>query len=189
MKFEVPDSASIAEALEIFRGTFEPGGFFSQEQVGKVVQLLENPKYSIKFFGHEVFPGRTTLERHDYLQAICNAEGSPDGEAFVIGATMGSTGDMNAFKAFLYLWMTNLFAPAMYHYPAPARGIFYRTVKEATKLSRAGILKDMSQFPIEKHTADRTGLIREELGLKALFEKAAEIYGEKISVPRPATGS
>lgn len=170
MRFSVPDDVSLAEALVLFKATYKEGEFLDQSQVSLVIRIIENPSYSIKIFGSELFPGRATLKHHDYLHALLGVKGQPEGEAFVIGATMGSTGKMNGLKAFLFLWSENIFAPAQYHYNADARKIFYQVVKESTRLHRKGILKDMSAFDVENHLSLSVGHIRKILGADILME-------------------
>lgn len=172
MKWVFPDNLTLAEALLQFKNSYGEGEFLEQSQVHIVVKVLENPEYSIKIFGHELFPGRTMLARHDCLQVLCNAPGDNDGEAFVIAITMGSTGKMSNVRSFLFLWLTNLFAPKAFHFPANARRIFYRTVDESMSLAKKGLLKDLSVFPTEGRLADSVGSLRKELGIDLLLKKA-----------------
>ena len=176
MRFLLSEDVSLSEAFMIFRATYEKGKFLAPDQVSIVIRVIENPSYSVRIFGREVFPGRTTLERHDYLHSLLGVRGTPDGEAFVLGATMGSTGKMNAIRAFLFLWLENIFAPRQFHYDANARRIFYLTVRESTRLAKEGVLKDISTFSIESHLSESVGSIRKTLGIDALIESLRSEY-------------
>jgi hypothetical protein len=170
-KWTFEDSLSLSEALDAFKKMYGPGEFLDQSQVHIAVKILENPEYSVAVLGHELFPGRTTLRRHDCLQILCNAPGDNGGEAFVIGATMGSTGKMSALKSFLFLWLTNLFAPKQFHFPVRARQIYYRAVKQSTALAKEKLLEDLSVFPVEDHLSDSLGALRKKLGIDLLLPR------------------
>ena len=171
MKFEVPDNKSLSEGFELFKGLYRENEFIEQSEVNVVVKILENPDYHFSIFGYELFPGRIYLKPHDYMHVLCNSPGTNNGEAFVIGATMGSTGKMNWFKSFLYLWLTNFFAPKMFHFNSEARKIFYRVSREAGALAKRGALKDLSKFEPELYLNNQVGSVRKTLGIDLLLQK------------------
>lgn len=84
-------------------------GINPPDEIPKIVRLLENPESKLSL------PGRITLYNHDCIHVLLNEQTTPNGEAFVIGFTMGNDEDTKPYHA----WIFHFFA--RYIYPEPFR--------------------------------------------------------------------
>ena len=152
---------TLKKAQEVFLGGRE---VLPQSSIPLIVQLLENPQYDIKIFGKNLFPGRTNLGHHDLLHILLNQGLKQTNEAFVLGFTMGSTGQMTWVETWLYLGLMNIFGSKLYRYNKAQRKVFMIAVSLGSFYAKKGIAR-LDRFPLDLMMKEKVSRIREKLGL------------------------
>jgi len=140
--------------------------------ISAIVKLFENPASPI------ALPGAVNLERHDCIHILLGRGLLPQDEAFVIGFTMGTSKYISGFAHGLFKKASRYLYPKPYkfskdHLIAFELGMQYGKVCKASEIY---------EFPFEKFTKDKLGILRKRLGIK--ISDLRQIYRtEKILLP------
>jgi len=96
---------------------------FPQDKIPIFVRLIENPDWDWLPF-YDFFPGGTTLATHDAIHMILGRGLLEHDEAFVIGFTMGASGEMSDWKSRLFSLVSGSLYPDGYRFGDSALEIF-----------------------------------------------------------------
>jgi hypothetical protein len=96
---------------------------FPQDKIPMFVRLIENPNWDWLPF-YDFFPGGTTLATHDAIHMILGRGLLEHDEAFVIGFTMGASGEMSDWKSRLFSLVSGSLYPDGYRFGDSALEIF-----------------------------------------------------------------
>lgn len=131
-----PDSWHIPlnqDALTIRQGLATMDSFkLSQSDVPVIIRLFEHPKFNI-------LPGSVTLQQHDIIHLLLGRGVLPKDEAFVLGFTMGTTGELTAIQKAVFLFVVRYLYPAGYRFSQEEVEIFERGLRLGTKLDCADL--------------------------------------------------
>ena len=145
----------------------------SQSDIPFIIRLLENPKYNL-------LPGAVTLKAHDIIHVLLSRGLLVKDEAFVIGFTMGSTGQLNILNRAIFKFVTRFLYPKGYNFYSDEFEIFERGVDCAREMECADLSKlDLTQFL--DYTIENA---RDELNIDIEILKRAYAY-EKIRFNAP----
>ncbi|NDE91422.1 MAG: hypothetical protein EB059_09885 [Alphaproteobacteria bacterium] len=89
-------------------------------KVPLIIWLLENPKSPLHL------PGAISLQKHDYVHCLLGANLKLDGEAFVIGFTMGCDTRMTGFHLWLFKMVSCHFYPRQYRFSGRKHWIIFK---------------------------------------------------------------
>lgn len=117
---------TLGEAL----GALSPFAF-PQDKIPMFVRLIENPEWDWLPF-YDFFPGGTTLATHDALHMLLGRGLLEHDEAFVIGFTMGASGEMREWKTRLFSLVSGTLYPEAYRFGDSALEIFTDAVRMAS---------------------------------------------------------
>jgi hypothetical protein len=104
---------------------------FPQDKIPMFVRLIENPEWDWLPF-YDFFPGGTTLATHDALHMLLGRGLLEHDEAFVIGFTMGASGEMSEWKTRLFALVSGTLYPEAYRFGESALEIFADAVRMAS---------------------------------------------------------
>ena|ERR1043166_2053875 len=102
-----------------------------------LVWLLENPRSPLSL------PGAISLAQHDYVHCLLGANLKLDGEAFVIGFTMGCDPRMRRYHVWMFQFFSCFLYPRQYrfkmsrHWPLFMKGY---------ALAKASRVRDLEKF-------------------------------------------
>lgn len=97
------------------------------EEIPLLVRLIENPRYKIP--GITLFHGSVDLRQHDCIHLLLGRGLLSKDEAFVIGFTMGSTGEVSTVEETLFSKIARHLYPRIYRFDADDEEIFRDAVK------------------------------------------------------------
>jgi hypothetical protein len=147
-----------------------------QEKIPLIVQLIENPKYSLP--GVTLFNGATDLKTHDYIHILLARGTLPKDEAFVLGFTMGSTSKVSTTEEKLYELCSKYLYPKVYQFSDEDIKVFKDGVRLGY-ISRCKALDTINYKELENFTLKE---VREQIQLeKPLLSAYFEI--EKANFP------
>lgn len=92
-----------------------------------MVQLVENPKFHLP--GMTLFHGAVGLQQHDDIHIILGRGLLPMDEAFTIGFTMGSTGQVSTVEEKLYALLAQYVYPGSYRFSVDDIAVFRHAVR------------------------------------------------------------
>ncbi len=141
---------TLAEVRETFNG--DPAS-----SIPFLVRLLENPKSPFSL------PGDISLGDHDAVHFLLNQDMSNDGEAFVIGFTMGNASKTRFYHLMIFEFASRFLYPDGYRLSREQIRIFRRGVEAGRQ---AGV-KDINRINFSKWDELRMKEIRDRLGVKA----------------------
>lgn len=96
-------------------------------EIPLLIRLLENPRYHIP--GITLFHGAVDLRQHDCIHLLLGRGLLPKDEAFVIGFTMGSTGEVSTVEEGLFARIARWLYPRVYRFDDDDVSIFHDAVK------------------------------------------------------------
>lgn len=105
-----------------------------------IVWLLENPKSPLRM------PGSISLTQHDYVHCLLGANMKLEGEAFVIGFTMGCDPRMNAMHLWIFKMVSCFFYPRQYRFSGRKHWILF---KRGYDLARETQIRDLEHFDFQ----------------------------------------
>ena len=112
----------------------------SQSDIPFIIRLFENPKYNL-------LPGSVTLKNHDIIHVLLSRGLLVKDEAFVIGFTMGSTGQLNILNRAVFKFVTRFLYPKGYNFYGNEFEIFERGVDCAREMNCSNLSKlDLTMF-------------------------------------------
>lgn len=140
-----------------------------------IVQLVENPRFRLP--GLELFHGAVNLADHDCIHILLGRGMLPKDEAFVIGFTMGSTGQVGCFEEKLYELIAKYLYPDVYRFKEDDLAIF-KDGLHLGFLCHGQSLSDVDYGPLMDKPLKQ---IRQNLGinealLKAYYQQEASRY-------------
>lgn len=142
---------------------------FPQNKIPMFVRLIENPEWDWLPF-YDFFPGGTTLATHDAIHMILGRGLLEHDEAFVIGYTMGASGEMSEWKTRLFALVSGELYPDAYRFGESALEIFADAVRLASE-SKCSVLHTQ---PYDTLLDQPISHIRASLGIPEL--QLAEYY-------------
>jgi len=131
-----------------------------QEEIPLMVQLVENPKYSIP--GFQIFHGAVDLEQHDYIHIMLGRGLLPIDEAFTIGFTMGTTNKVGTTEEALYALVSKYLYPKVYQFNDTEISVF----KNAVRLAYISDCKPLNEFDFRANAHRSLREVRYLLGLE-----------------------
>ena len=143
----------------------------TQSEVPLIIQLVENPKYRLKW----LFPGSVTLRVHDYAHILLGRGVLVKDEAFVIGFTMGSTARMTTLRASLFLLCARYMYPDGYRFYDAEAKIF----RDGVRLAKIMKCKDLSRFDFSVCNTRSVSYVRDKVGLDIPLLRAYYEYEKK----------
>lgn len=150
---------------------------FPQDKIPMFVRLVENPDWDWLPF-YDFFPGGTTLATHDAIHMLLGRGLLEHDEAFVIGFTMGASGEMSAWKTRLFSLVSGELYPDSYRFGDSALEIFADAVQLASN-SKCSVLHTQSY---ETMLDQPISQLRATLGIPE--QRLAEYYrNEAIRFP------
>ncbi|HET8706206.1 MAG TPA: hypothetical protein VFM46_07895 [Pseudomonadales bacterium] len=97
------------------------------QEIPLLVRLVENPRYRIP--GLTLFHGAVELKQHDCIHILLGRGLLAKDEAFVIGFTMGSTGEVSTVEETLFCKIARTLYPRIYKFDDEDVRIFRDAVK------------------------------------------------------------
>ncbi|CBL45885.1 Hypothetical protein HDN1F_23020 [gamma proteobacterium HdN1] len=97
------------------------------EEIPLLVRLIENPRYRIP--GVTLFHGAVDLRQHDCIHLLLGRGLLSKDEAFVIGFTMGSTGEVSSVEESVFCKIARHLYPRIYRFDQEDESIFRDAVK------------------------------------------------------------
>lgn len=97
------------------------------DQIPLLVRLIENPRYKIP--GVTLFHGSVDLRQHDCIHLLLGRGLLSKDEAFVIGFTMGSTGEVSTVEESVFCKIARHLYPRIYRFDTDDELIFRDAVK------------------------------------------------------------
>lgn len=148
-----------------------------------IVQLVENPRFRLP--GLEIFHGAVNLADHDCIHILLGRGMMPKDEAFVIGFTMGSTGQVGCFEEKLYELIATYLYPDVYRFKQDDLEVF-KDGLHLGYLCHGKSLSDVDYNPLMDQTLSE---IRHQLGinpalLKAYYQQEANRYSYAMESKR-----
>ena len=120
-----------------------------QEEIPLMVQLVENPKFSIP--GFQIFHGAVDLKQHDNIHIVLGRGLLPIDEAFTIGFTMGTTNKVSTTEEALYALVSKYLYPRVYQFNDDEISVF----RDAVRLAYISDCKSLSEFDFS-HSGNKT---------------------------------
>jgi hypothetical protein len=105
-----------------------------------LIWLTENPASPL------ALPGAISLEKHDYVHCLLGKNLKPEGEAFVIGFTMGCDRKINAFHLWLFKMISCYCYPKKYRFNAMKHWVMFN---RGYRLARLSHVKDLEKFDFD----------------------------------------
>ena len=154
--------------MPLFRDHFTLGEAFSsmqelrapQNEIPLMVQLVENPKYSMP--GFTLFHGAVDLNQHDYIHIVLGRGMLEKDEAFTIGFTMGTTKKVTTTEEKLYTFISKYFYPKVYQFGAEDVEVF----KKAVRLGYSSSCRPLDSFAFQPYTDTPLAELRQILRLE-----------------------
>jgi len=137
-----------------------------QEEIPLMVQLVENPKYSIP--GFQIFHGAVDLQQHDYIHIVLGRGLLPIDEAFTIGFTMGTTNKVSTTEEALYALVSKYFYPRVYQFNDAEISVF----RDAVRLAYISDCQPLNEFDFCANAQRSLREIRGLLGVECDLLKA-----------------
>ena len=109
-----------------------------------IIRLMENPCYSLPFI--TLFHGAISLKYHDYVHILLGRGLLPKDEAFVIGFTMGATGQTGLIEQNLFAWISHYCYPSPFNFSVEDLQVYH----SAVQLARTMSVKPLHNFCYEK---------------------------------------
>ena len=162
---------------------------FPQDKIPMFVRLVENPEWDWLPF-YDFFPGGTTLATHDAIHMLLGRGLLEHDEAFVIGFTMGASGQMSEWKTRLFALVSGEFYPEGYRFSDSALEIFVDAVRLASS-SDCSVLHTQSY---ETMLDQPLSQLRAKLGipegaLARYYRNEAARFPENIASSNAAAGA
>lgn len=127
----------------------------SSKEIAWIVKLMENPSSKISM------PGRITLYNHDSLHIILNESTSPQGEAFVLGFTMGNDTDTKFYHVFIFKLCLKYIYPRSYRLSNKHLKYFDIGLQYGRHIE----VKNINQIDFYKFRHNSINVIRNKLGI------------------------
>ncbi len=105
-----------------------------------IIWLLENPHSPI------CLPGAITLQQHDYVHCLLGANLKLDGEAFVIGFTMGCAPRKHALHLAIFKFASCYCYPRKYRFSGRKHWIIF---KRGYDLAQQTQIRDLNAFDFQ----------------------------------------
>lgn len=105
-----------------------------------IVWLFENPASPLRM------PGSISLTQHDYVHCLLGANMKLEGEAFVIGFTMGCDPHVHVMHLWLFRTMSCHFYPRQYRFSGRKHWILF---KRGYDLARRTHVRDLEAFDFQ----------------------------------------
>ncbi len=137
-----------------------------QGAIPLIIQLVENPRFRLP--GLELFHGAVDLNDHDCIHILLGRGMLPKDEAFVIGFTMGSTGQVGSWEEKLYSLISQYLYPDVYKFREDDLEIF-RDGLHLGMVCRSDALDKVDYGPLMDKTL---GEVRNRLGIDTALLKA-----------------
>jgi hypothetical protein len=137
-----------------------------QGAIPLIIQLVENPRFRLP--GLELFHGSVDLDDHDCIHILLGRGMLPKDEAFVIGFTMGSTGQVGSWEEKLYSLISQYLYPDVYKFKKDDLEIF-RDGLHLGMVCRSDPLDKTDFTPLMDKTLED---VRNRLGIDTTLLKA-----------------
>lgn len=131
-----------------------------QYDVPLMVQLVENPRYSIP--GFRLFHGAVDLLQHDFIHIALGRGLLEKDEAFTIGFTMGSTNKVTTTEETLYALISKYLYPKVYKFSSDDIEVF----KDAVRLAYISGSEPLDEFDFKPYLDQPLVQLREALKLE-----------------------
>src|SRR5262249_2342746 len=125
------------------------------DAINFIVRLFENPASPI------AFKGAINLERHDCVHILLGRGLLPQDEAFVIGYTMGTSGNISEWEARLFKFVTKRLYPHPYKF-SPDDLVAYNLGIQLGRHCQGGRIYE---FPFEARKDVTLEALRHELDI------------------------
>lgn len=132
-----------------------------QDEIPLLVRLIENPHYRIP--GVTLFHGAVDLKQHDCIHLLLGRGLLPKDEAFVIGFTMGSTGEVSTVEEKLFSKIARHLYPRIYRFDREDEQIF----RDAVKLGAISCCMPLDAADFKPWLDSPLTQAREGLGIEA----------------------
>jgi len=130
------------------------------QEIPLLVRLVENPRYRIP--GLTLFHGAVELKQHDCIHILLGRGLLAKDEAFVIGFTMGSTGEVSTVEETLFCKIARNLYPRIYKFDEQDARIF----RDAVKLGAISGCKPLDTTDFTPYLDMPLQQARTELGLE-----------------------
>lgn len=162
---------------------------FPQDKIPMFVRLIENPEWDWLPF-YDFFPGGTTLATHDALHILLGRGLLEHDEAFVIGFTMGASGEMSEWKTRLFSLVSGTLYPEAYRFGDSALEIFADAVRLASDSGCAPLHTQSYETMIDTPISELRALLGiPEKGLAEYFRNEAVRFPRDIASQKAALGA
>jgi hypothetical protein len=145
------DNLTLKEAYETLEG--DP-----PSKIPFIVWLLENPDSPISF------PGCIDLYGHDCIHLLLKQGFTSEGEAYVVGFTMGNDARTSQF----HLMIFKLAAQALYPEKYRLNSSELETFERGFQVGRSVRIKNLNQTSFEQWKYKAMAQVRAEIGLEAV---------------------
>lgn len=125
-----------------------------QTDVPFIIRFFENPKYMM-------LPGAVTLQSHDIIHVLLGRGLLPKDEAFVIGFTMGSTGQLTFLQKRIFRFITRFLYPSGYRFGPDELQVFESGLYCAEETN----CPDLSKIDLSRYLDYTIRDARAELGI------------------------
>jgi ubiquinone biosynthesis protein Coq4 len=137
----------------------------SPSEIAWIVKLLENPKSLI------ALPGKITLHNHDCLHILLGMPTNPQGEAFVLGFTMGNDLKTKPYHILIFKLFARFIYPQSYKFTKQDLKYF----DLGLKLGQEGSVKNLNQIDFSQFEERAVLELRDELRLNIPTIKLAYV--------------
>ncbi len=139
----------------------------AQGAIPFIVQVIENPKYQLPYLNP--FHGAVDLKNHDCIHILLGRGMRSKDEAFVIGFTMGSTGNVGCLEEKLYQLAAQYLYPGVYKFTTDDLSVF----KQALHLAIASPVCALDEVDFDQFMDWPLNKIRADLGIDPHLLKAS----------------
>jgi hypothetical protein len=162
---------------------------FSQDKIPMLVRLIENPEWDWLPF-YDFFPGGTTLATHDALHMLLGRGLLEHDEAFVIGFTMGASGEMSEWKTRLFALVSGTLYPEAYRFGDSALEIFADAVRLASDSGCAPLHTQCYDTMLDTPISELRAILGiPEEGIAEYFRNEAIRFPRDIASQKAALGA
>lgn len=155
----VPSFSSNKRKLSSFLKEMEPFKLH-QNDVPLIIKLVENPNYKTS----KLFGGAVDLFTHDCIHVLLGRGLLPKDEAFVIGYTMGSSGNMKRWRRNLFMFFSKYLYPKIYRFGEEERFVFNMGIMAGSKCPN-----NLAQINFNNYLNNQIGTIRKKLEIDVDF--------------------
>ena len=119
-----------------------------------LIWLLENPDSPISF------PGKISLQEHDYIHILLGRGQSTEDEAYVVGFTIGSDTQTSWIHLVIFKFFARYFYPQKYRMGAKELQVFEKGFSTARQMR----ITALNQFNFKAHEHQNIASLRKMLG-------------------------